>query len=334
MSANNQNISDKIKGAVYGALIGNSLGGCTTGMNHKDILVTLGADGIKHVNSALSKSQYLNHEFGNILSDSHLALANVKTVLDNSNEFLNGKFNKSLMVENLYKLLEDPTFLNSNPSTSCLVALRKMNEQSDYCLIGSDALTSSGATQALFLGLLPKNKFNLIDITKNLIDLSYDDDQMVCAACVVVDSLNYILSNDLDSKQSVRDYVNRELALATSYSSKFADAWDNIAPDLDYSEQALTLPYSLINMLSEVNELIPSAIGLFLIFRQDLPSVIINTALAGGQTATAGFLTGALAGAYLGFKAIPTYWHERFTKLEEVDTVVNNIIKLWDDNLK
>ncbi len=330
MKNKEKNIPNKIKGTIYGALVGNTLASAAIGMTHKDILATCGINGLKQITSSLSKSTYQNHEPGKLLADYYQMQALITPILNSPNSFTQGKFDQDSIVKSLVQLLGNEAFLDANPSLSALIALRKMTENTDYCLIGEESIHASGALRSLAIGLLPKDKYNLIDLALAQANLTYDDSQMQASSAVIVNSISFLLTNDLTSPDSVKAYINTQMDLATQISPKFADAWDNVAPDLDYSEEALVLPYSLINILPTVDELVPSAVGIFLIFRNNFESACANAAIAGGATDMAGFLVGGLAGAYNGFDAIPSRWLEKLTHKDEINNLVNNIIGLWD----
>ena len=159
-------INDKIRGCIWGALIGNSFGACVSGLYHKDLVASFGLNKLKYLTAALNSSNYPLHEYGNLLADSYMALENAKLVIDNvnsSNELLKENYRKKVL-----SLLSDSTFLDSSPNYQLLQAMRSIENADGYCVVGEDRIHSSGSLQNIFLGLLPNNKFNLIELSKIL----------------------------------------------------------------------------------------------------------------------------------------------------------------------
>jgi ADP-ribosylglycohydrolase len=150
------------------------------------------------------------------------------------------------------------------------------------------------------------------------------------SAAVVADSIHYFLQGgSLKTADEVRNYVLHELAVANEHDARFAEAWDDVAPDLDYANPADELPYSLINVESSVNELVPTAVGIFLIFRHDAEAAICAAARSGGDTDTVASLVGALSGAYHGFSKLPEKWLNQIDHKDRIEKMCEQIIKLW-----
>ena len=119
--------------------------------------------------------------------------------------------------------------------------------------------------------------------------------------------------------------------LAVELSSEgIADYWDDVAPDLDYSTPAEELPYSLINVDSDVNEAVPTAVGIFLIFRHNLEEAVAAAASSGGDTDTVAAIVGALSGAYHGASAIPERWLNGISHRDRLEQVADQLIALWN----
>ena len=118
--------------------------------------------------------------------------------------------------------------------------------------------------------------------------------------------------------------------MARSIDERFADFWYDVAPDLDYSRPASDLPYSVVNVESSVNECVPTAVGVFLIFRHCPEEAICAAARMGGDTDTAALIVGALSGAYHGASRLPERWLENIKHLDRIDAVVKGLIDLWE----
>ena len=102
-----------------------------------------------------------------------------------------------------------------------------------------------------------------------------------------------------------------------------------MAPDLDYIHPAHELPYSLLNVESNVSEAIPTAVGIFLIFRHNYEEAAISSASAGGDTDTVAAIVGALAGSYHGASAIPQRWIDKLADRDRLESTVQALIGLW-----
>jgi len=156
------------------------------------------------------------------------------------------------------------------------------------------------------------------------------DPRTLAAAAVIADSVSFFVrGNRLDTEAEVKTYVRRELELANAIDDRFADAWDGIAPDLDYTKPADDLPYSLINVQPDITELVPTAVGIFLIYRSSLERAIGIAALAGGRTDAVAGIVGALAGAYHGSAAIPAKWIDRIAHKDRLESVAAGLQKFW-----
>ena len=90
------------------------------------------------------------------------------------------------------------------------------------------------------------------------------------------------------------------------------------------------LPYSLINVQANIMELVPTAFGIFLVFRHSLEKAICAAALSGGDTDTVAALVGALAGSYHGATAIPSRWTGQIAHKDRINDVANNLAKFWN----
>jgi ADP-ribosylglycohydrolase len=123
--------------------------------------------------------------------------------------------------------------------------------------------------------------------------------------------------------------VHKEYEIAARIDPRFAESWDDVAPDLDYMRPAHELPYSLLNVESNVSEAIPTAVGIFLIFRHDYEEAACSAAVAGGDTDTVAAIVGALSGAYSGASAIPQRWIENLTHRKELENLAEQLIALW-----
>ncbi len=197
------------------------------------------------------------------------------------------------------------------------------NEESD-----PDSSHVSAAARACFIGCLPKGT-NIVNIAVEQAKLSQAD-SCVCAASAVIASSVHDLVHGmrLDTEAEVREFVRRQYEIATTIEPRFAESWDDVAPDLDYINPAEDLPYSLINVDSHVNEAVPTAVGIFLIFRHNLEEAVSAAASCGGDTDTVAAIVGALSGAYHGASAIPERWLNRLLQREDLEQVADLYIGL------
>lgn len=319
--------SDRIKGAIYGAICGNSLGGSSIGLNYKEIAGTVGLSGLRDFTPGLSKSLLPEHQAGQWLADAFLAVTVADSLLET-----NGKLDESNLRKHFGSLLTNEEFLRSKPGVPCLAGLRHMVDKAELAKEGPEALHINAASRVFAIGCLPGSSKSdePSKIAAKQAAMTHGDSRASAAAAVVADSIHFFLQgNSLNSADEVRSYVQHELAVANEYDARFAEAWDDVAPDLDYVNPADELPYSLVNVESSVNELVPTAVGIFLIFRHDPEAAICAAARSGGDTDTVASLVGALSGAYHGYSKLPERWLTQIDHKEKIDQLCEQIIKLW-----
>ena len=323
-----EGIKDRVRGAILASACGNSLGGSCVGLTRKEILITTGFSQLKEFAPGLSRSQMPGHKAGDLLADSFLALTFAESLIKG-----NGHLDAEDLRKRFGELMEDPEFLASGPGAVCLGTIRCVIDATASGLECFNLPDPSTAVRAFPGGCLPGPPKT--DELKNLATLqcqaAYSDKSVMAAALVVADSVNFLVrGGKINSEAEVHSFVQRELEIARSIDDRFADAWDGIAPDLDYSQPASDLPYSLINVEAKVTELVPTAAGIFLIFRHSLEESICAAALSGGDTDTVACLVGAFAGAYHGASAIPNRWTEQISHKHRINEVANNLAKFWN----
>jgi ADP-ribosylglycohydrolase len=318
-------IKDRIYGTILGAACANSMGGSCIGLNRKDIVASIGSYGLRDLSPGLSRSFLPNHKPGEFLADTHLASVVAQSLIAKK-----GQFDEADLKQRFEHLLEDNDFLTSAPGAPCLAALRRMADGEAPADDGSpEALHDSGAVRAYIVGCLPNAK-NIVDIAVKQAQLTHTDTRVQAAAAVLAHSVSsFVTGERLDSESEVRKYVSTELDIANKIDERFAEAWDDIAPDLDYMNPAFELPYSLINIESQVTEAVPTAVGIFLIFRHDLTEAIAQAACAGGDTDTIACVVGALSGAYHGASAIPERWLSKLQGRQQLEKIAEDMAAMW-----
>ena len=318
-------VIDGIYGTILGSACGNALGGSTIGLNRKDIVASLGLGGIRDFSPGLSRSFLPDHRPGAILADTYLALDLAQSVIASD-----GSFNPEDLKRRYQELLANEDFLRSAPGAPCLSGLRRMADGLAPVDDGSlEATHDHGAARAYPLGCLP-DRIDVVALAVKQAQLSQADSRVWAAAAVVAHSISRFVRGDrLDSELKVRSYVGNEFAIAENIDPRFAESWDDVAPDLDYINPAHELPYSLLNVASYVNEAVPTAVGIFLIFRHSLEEAICAAAASGGDTDTVAAIVGALAGAYHGASAIPARWLDKIQSKEKLEAIAEGLVALW-----
>lgn len=318
-------MKDRLKGAIWGACCGSSLGGSCVGLNHKEILATAGTSILRDFVAGLSRSQLPDHKPGDIHADAELGLALAETLIASG-----GKLPPDQLKGRYTQLLECNDFLEGGPGPLCLAALRRMADDSPLVDDEPESTHVSGAARAFPIGCLPLDLESRKQIAMTQAGMSHSNNAVAAAATVIADIVyNFIVGERIESVGEVREFVQKEFALAKSINERFADFWDDVAPDLDYSKPAEDLPYSLVNVESSVNECVPTSVGIFLIFRHDPEEAICAAARVGGDTDTAACIVGALAGAYHGYKKLPQRWIEQIKERDRIEKVVTGLIDLW-----
>src|SRR5207248_8022609 len=118
-------------------------------------------------------------------------------------------------------------------------------------------------------GCLP-DRFDIPDLAMKQARLTHGDSRVWAAAAVIADSVaGFVRGERLDEGDRVRGYVKKEYEVAARIDPRFAESWDDVEPELDYIHPAHELPYSLLDVESNVSEAIPTAVGIFLIFRHN-----------------------------------------------------------------
>ncbi|MBX9770959.1 MAG: ADP-ribosylglycohydrolase family protein [Candidatus Obscuribacterales bacterium] len=320
-----EKVADRIRGTILASACANSMGGSCIGLTRRDIIASLGPQGIRDLSPGLLRSHLPGHEPGTILADTYLALSIADSLIAHK-----GKFDAADLKGRLTGLLESESFLKGAPGAPCLAALRRLADGEEPINDGSlEALHDSAAVRAYVIGCLP-DKSSVVDIAVEQAKLTHADSRVWAAAAVLAESVSgFIAGKRLDDEQGVRDYVKTEFATAEKIDPRFAEYWDDVAPDLDYVHPAHELPYSLVNVESDIQEALPTAVGIFLIFRHNLEEALCNAASAGGDTDTASAIVGALAGAYHGASAIPERWLKQLPERNKLEAAADRIIALW-----
>jgi ADP-ribosylglycohydrolase len=325
-------IQDRIHGTIFGAACGNSLGGSCIGLSHKDILATVGISRLKDFEPGLSRSFLPDHKPGNLLADVLMGLSLAESLIEKG-----GRFDPLDLKSRYRQLLEDPEFVNSAPGVQCLAALRRMVDEVRLSEDVLEATHSSGACRAFAAGCLPggKQSDEPVEVAIKQAELSHSDRRVACSAAVIADSIRYFIEgNKIVTVDEVRQYVIREYELAKKIDARFAESWDGVAPDLDYTRPAEELPYSLVNVEFDVCESVPTAVGIFLIFRHNLEAAVCAAARSGGDTDTIGAIVGALSGAYHGISNIPRRWTDQIAQSTRLQNIANGMDKLWKQTEK
>lgn len=317
---------DRIKGSIIGAACGNSLGGTCLGMNRKEIMFAVGIRGVRDFTPGLGKSLHPTYQPGSLLSDSLSALEIAKSLATSG-----GKFDRTDMKDRLAHLLQSRDFLEAAPGAHCLLPLRRMaDDETVEQIEEADNTHVSAAARAYAIGCLPDN-CDVVSIAVEQAKLSHSDSRVWAAAAVIASTVHGLVHGQkLDTESEVREFVRKQYDIAAKIDDRFAESWDDVAPDLDYTNPADDLPYSLINVDSHVNEAVPTAVGIFLIFRHDFEEAVSAGASCGGDTDTVAAIVGALSGAYHGASAIPERWLKRISRREELEQVSNELIGLWN----
>ena len=320
-------IHSRIAGTLYGAVCANSLGGSGIGLNHKDISATVGLSGLRDFTPGLSRSHMPDHQPGHLLADAYLGL-----VVGESLVHEKGQLNAIDLKNRFAELLANETFANASAGVHCISSMRHLVDGVEPSESAPSSLHVSAATRVFAVGCLPGQPATAdpVDLAAGQASLTHGDKRAAASAAVIADSINYFVRGGrLDTADQVRDYVNREIEIANRFDERFAEAWDDIAPDLDYTHPAEELPYSLVNVQPTVTELVPTAVGIFLIFRHSAEEAICAAARSGGDTDKVSIIVGALSGAYHGVDAIPERWREKIQHKQRIDDLCAGITKFW-----
>jgi ADP-ribosylglycohydrolase len=290
-------------------------------------LISTGLSSLRDFSPGLSRSKLPGHKPGSVLADALLALNFAESLIASNGHFLADDFKARLNT-----LLQNKEFLATNPRAISLAFMRKSVDGLPSIVEEHEYTDVASAIAAFPSGCLPgpPKTSTAIDLAIEQSAISHFDKRVQSAAAVIADSVHFfVLGQDLTSEAAVRTYVEREMDLARSIDQRFADDWDGIAPDLDYTKPAQELPYSLINAQPTVTELVPSAVGIFLIFRHSLEEAICTAALSGGDTDTVSTIVGALSGAYHGASKIPQRWLDNLANKDHIENIAKKLCQFW-----
>lgn len=320
-----EKVRDRIRGTILGSACANSLGGSCIGLNRKDIVASVGAVGLRDFSPGLARSFMPDHTPGAILADTFMAIELAESLIKND-----CRLEAEDLKARLAALLENQEFLRGAPGSACLSGLRRMADGLEPLDDGSlESTHDSGAARAYPIGCLPKGA-NVVEIAVGQAKLTQGDSRVWSAAAVLADTISRFVRGDrLDNADRVRNYVHGEYEIAARIDSRFAESWDDVAPDLDYVNPAHELPYSLLNVQSNVNEALPTAVGIFLIFRHSYEAAVCAAACAGGDTDTVSAIVGAIAGAYHGASTIPERWLNNVAHRDRLESVAEKLSNLW-----
>lgn len=321
----NEQIADRIRGTILAAACGNSLGGACLGMSRKEIMFAVGVHGLHEFIPGLPKSLMPDYQPGMLLYDTLVALELGRSLSENAGKFVSAGFRQRLST-----LLESEEFLKSTPGAHCLLPLRRVCDAESADDGGADSTHVSAAARAFPAGCLPSANGSLSNIAVEQAKLSSPDARVWAASAVLAQAVRSLVGGQrMDTESQVREFVKQHYELAKSIDERFAESWDDVAPDLDYMNPAEELPYSLINVDSHVCEAVPTAVGIFLIFRHNLEEAVAAAASCGGDTDTVAAIVGALSGAYHGASAIPDRWLKQISHRDLLDRVADELIALW-----
>jgi ADP-ribosylglycohydrolase len=326
---NKTDVLDRVRGAILAAACANSLGASCVGVNYKEIIASVGISGsmLRDFSKGLPKSAMPDHRQGDLGADSYLAMTFADSLIASK-----GRFDAEDLRKRYRVLLEEEYFLKGAPGATCLAGLRRMADKEAPGDEPSEALHANAAARAFPAGCLPGGSKSDDPVTVSAAQaaLSNGDKRAQSAAAVVADSVHYfIMGGRMDAENEVRAYVRREFEVANRFDPRFAESWDDVAPDLDYINPAEDLPYSLVNVESNLNELVPTAVGIFLVFRHNLEEAICAAARSGGDTDTVATIVGALSGAYHGASKIPQRWLEGLANKEQLEKIAESLGSLW-----
>jgi len=321
-------VKNRIRGSIFASACGNALAGCAIGLTRKEAMVLSGSAILHDYLPGLSTSQHPNHIAGKPLSDVHAGIALASSLIETGGRFKQDNFKRHLQT-----LLSDEEFIACHPGAMCLTNMRAAIEKREPLAPDLQIADTTVTFRAFVAGCLPgePKTDEPLSVAKEQCLPHPSDKRVQAAAAVIADSVAFFArGHRLDTESEVREYVRRELDLANAIDDRFADAWDGIAPDLDYTKPALDLPYSVINVQTDVTELVPTAVGIFLIFRHSLEDAVGIAALAGGKTDSVAAIVGALSGAYHGASVIPEKWINGISNRPILEQISSGLGGLWN----
>jgi len=100
---------------------------------------------------------------------------------------------------------------------------------------------------------------------------------------------------------------------------------ERVTDGMDSADMDTRKAISDFGQMCEVEAAFPSTVHLIAKYENDLKTALVENAMAGGDSAARGMITGLILGAHLGYDAIPGNWLSDLKYYQEITQLLENI---------
>jgi len=298
-------IKDKIRGIIFGAALGDALGGPLEFLSQEEILGKYG------VVDDMVGGGWLDLEPGETTDDTAMTVCVIKGILENwdSPIYHIGKYFMS--------------WFDTQPKDIGITtkyALESYKIFGDWLQAGERAHDASGGKSAgngtlmrcAPIAFLYKDDYDkMIELTAAQSKMTHYDDLAV-QACCIYNHIIWELIHNKDLKKSIKNALQR-------YDSEdqYGDCLEGTLKYEDLKPTGFvvdTLRCSLYSLLDT----------------EDYFDAVVMAVNMGGDADTIGAVTGGLAGAYYGYESLPAIWVYQLKCFDELDDLSRECLKRLD----
>ncbi|WP_456342340.1 ADP-ribosylglycohydrolase family protein [Thermovibrio sp.] len=317
-------VKEKIKGAVFGAVIGDALGTLVEEMDRETVKRAYGGAILGFMEpSPLSVCPYLKR--GQYSHESQIFLLALEVYAEK------GYFDENLYVEKLIEWVKDekshryPSGAHVNAALSYAAGLESDEARVKACDV-------DGAIPAVAAGLFRwDNSLEAYQEGAYVSSITHSDETLVDSAGVLAAAVSMAVGGraELSTLEGKLSFVDSLRELARS---------ENVRGYLDLLVQVLKkgeLPLDDVILLLGNGSFAPEAtsLGIYLFlrypssYRRAVLSAVNSYGEFGGDTDAVAFITGALSGGYLSISAVPKEWIECLENSRQIEITVERFLE-------
>ena len=317
-------VKERIKGAVFGAVIGDALGTLVEEMDRETVKRAYGGAILGFMEpSPLSVCPYLKR--GQYSHESQIFLLTLEVYAEK------GYFDENLYIEKLIEWVKDekshryPSGAHVNAALSYAAGLESDEARVKACDV-------DGAIPAVAAGLFRwDSSSEAYHEGAYVSSITHSDETLVDSAGVLAAAVSMAVGGraELSTLEGKLSFVDSLRELARS---------ENVRGYLDLLVQVLKkgeLPLDDVILLLGNGSFAPEAVslGIYLFlrypssYRRAVLSAVNSYGEFGGDTDAVAFITGALSGGYLSISAVPKEWIECLENSRQIEITVERFLE-------
>lgn len=317
-------VKERIKGAVFGAVIGDALGTLVEEMDRETVKRAYGGAILGFMEpSPLSVCPYLKR--GQYSHESQIFLLTLEVYAEK------GYFDENLYIEKLIEWVKDekshryPSGAHVNAALSYAAGLESDEARVKACDV-------DGAIPAVAAGLFRwDSSSEAYQEGAYVSSITHSDETLVDSAGVLAAAVSMAVGGraELSTLEGKLSFVDSLRELARS---------ENVRGYLDLLVQVLKkgeLPLDDVILLLGNGSFAPEAVslGIYLFlrypssYRRAVLSAVNSYGEFGGDTDAVAFITGALSGGYLSISAVPKEWIECLENSRQIEITVERFLE-------